>query len=298
MGVLEQIMESKRKGIPENEIIGKLREEGVSPNAITEALNQSKIKSAVSSPGGGNIKNKMEPSIMGPEGAEPPPKELPTEGRISDVDLAPISKVYQTPQLQKKVTSVTQEAIPNEEEYVPQPQGESYPVQNQQQYPQEQYQQEQYPQEQYQQEQYIPPGYPQQEEGYATSGISDTDTIIEITEQVFSEKIKKIQKQVEDLNEFKILTQIKTDNISDRLRRIELTIDRLQADILEKVGSYGRGLEGIKKEMSMMQQSFGKVVNTLADKTKERHRYHTLSRAHTPRHKTPITKKKKISKKK
>lgn len=281
MGVLEQVMELKRTGIPENEIIGKLREQGVSPNAITEALNQAKIKSAVSS--GGGIKNEMEPSMMGPEGAEPPPKELPTEGGISDIDLTPTPPRYQAPRLQRG-GPVAQE-VSDQEAYVPQPQGEFYPGQGQQQGQQEQYQPEQYaPQEEY---------YPQQEYGYSEPGIGDTDTIIEITEQVFSEKIKTIQKQVEDLNEFKVLAQTKIDNISDRLKRIELNIDRLQAEILEKVGSYGRGLEGIKKEMGMMQESFGKIVNTVARKTKEKHKPHALAaRAHTPHRKTHLVKKK------
>ena len=292
MGVLEQVMEFKGRGIPENEIISKLKEQGISPNAITDALNQAKIKKAVSSKG--NIINEMEPSMMGPEGAEPPPKELPTEGGFSDADLTPIaSQGYPMP-LPQKGSRVAQE-VSDEEEYVPQPQGEFYPGQDQQQYPQEQY-----PQEQYQSEQYMPQqGYmPQQEEGYSTSGIGDTDTIIEITEQVFSEKIKTIQKQVEDLNEFKVLAQTKIDNISDRLKRIELTIDRLQAEILEKVGSYGRGLEGIKKEMGMMQQSFGKIVNTVVSKTAEKykHKRHISNIAHAP-HKTRSTKKKTSKKK-
>ena len=125
MGVLEQVMELKRTGIHENEIIGKLREQGVSPNTITEALNQAKIKSAVSSSGGG-IKNEMEPSMMGPEGAEPPPKELPTEGGFSDADLTPAPKRYQTPPPQKEITPVSRD-VSNKEEYVPQHQGEFYP---------------------------------------------------------------------------------------------------------------------------------------------------------------------------
>lgn len=283
MGVLEQVMELKGRGIPENEIIAKLKEQNVPPNAITDALNQAKIKRAVSS--GENVKNEMEPSMMGPEGAEPPPKELPTEGGFSDADLTPIKpQRYQTPP-PKGFTPVSQE-VSDEKEYVPQPLGENYSGQDQQQYPQEYYP----PQEQYMpQQEYYPP----QEEGYSTPGISDTDTIIEITGQVFSEKIKTIQKQVEDLNEFKVLAQTKIDNISDRLKRIELNIDRLQAEILEKVGSYGRGLEGIKKEMNMMQGSFGKIVNTVVNKTAEKHKHkrHASSIAHTP-HKTRITKKK------
>jgi len=108
------------------------------------------------------------------------------------------------------------------------------------------------------------------EEGYGgysyTPGTSDTSTLMEIAEQVFSEKIKKIQKSTEELSEFKILTESKIKLFEERLKRIESTIDQLQISILEKVGSYGQNLSSIKKEMSMMQDSFSKVINPLLDR--------------------------------
>jgi hypothetical protein len=141
---------------------------------------------------------------------------------------------------QNQGVSPTQE-IPEEETgeefYSPSPQ---YPQQEQYyEEPNQQYQ-EYYPQENYYQ--------------------ANTDTTIEVAEQVFNEKIKKIKKQVEDLNEFKILTQTKLDNAIERLKKIENTIDRLQSAVLDKVGSYGSNLQGIKKEMSMMQDSFRKLA--------------------------------------
>ena len=109
--------------------------------------------------------------------------------------------------------------------------------------------------------------------------------MIEVSEQVFSEKIREIQKKVEGMNEFKTLAQTKIEDIANRLKRIETTIDKLQIAILEKIGSYGKNLDGIKKEMSMMQDSFGKVVNQAV----------SAHKAHTT-HKTPS--RKKTSKKK
>ena len=149
---------------------------------------------------------------------------------------------------------------------LPRTEQEMYAPQPQQEYPQQQ--------EFYQQDAY----------NYPAEGVG-SDTIIEIAEQVFSEKIKKIQKQVEIINEFKTLAQTKIDNTADRLKRIETTIDKLQITILEKIGSYGRNIENIKKEMGMMQDSFGKVVNQAV-------RGHTT---HTP---IKITKTKTTSKKK
>jgi len=119
---------------------------------------------------------------------------------------------------------------------------------------------EMYPQQEYSQPQEGYQGYQQDEYGYPAGG-TDSDTIIEIAEQVFSEKMKQTQKHVEDLNEFKTLAQTKIENMAERLKRIETIIDKLQISILEKIGSYGENINGIKKEMSMMQDSFGKVVN-------------------------------------
>jgi hypothetical protein len=90
---------------------------------------------------------------------------------------------------------------------------------------------------------------------------TNTDTMIEIAEQVLAEKTLEIVKQLERMNEFKTLSQAKIENMSTRLERIESTIDKLQAAILHEIGNYGDSLGSIKKEMSMMQNSFGKLVD-------------------------------------
>jgi len=109
--------------------------------------------------------------------------------------------------------------------------------------------------------------YPQQEsyyaptEGYEQYGMgTDTNTVMEIADQIFSDRIRKIQKQVDDNTEITTLLQTKMENISERLKKIESIIDKLQIAILEKVGSYGQNLESVKKEMSMMQESFSKMI--------------------------------------
>ncbi len=129
--------------------------------------------------------------------------------------------------------------------------------------------------------------YPQEGYGgYAPEGTS-SGTLIEISEQVFEEKIKKIKKQINELNEFKILAETKIEHNAERLKRIESSLDKMQSAILEKVGAYGNTLDSIKKEMSMMQDSFGKVVN----KAVKGHHKHT-------EHKTTHKKTKKKSSKK
>lgn len=104
--------------------------------------------------------------------------------------------------------------------------------------------------------------------GYDPNSGGDSNLMIELAEQVFSEKIKKIQKQMDEINELKTIMQVKVDNMEQSVKRIENTLDKLQLAILDKVGSYGQNLESIKKEMNMMQETFSKTLPSLV-KTKK-----------------------------
>lgn len=215
MGILEQITEMKRQGIPDEEIVTTLREQGFSPRQIKDALDQSQIKEAVYS------------------AEETPTEMVPSPTSEAPTPRVPVGGVYM-PQTRE---------IPPEGAY---PETEYY---------------EEYPREFYQ------PEAPE----YATTGLG-TETIIEISEQVFSEKMKKLQKRLIEFGEFKTLSQARIENISERIKRIEEMIDKLQAAILEKIGSYGKTLESIRKEMSMMQDSFGKMIPGFVKKETERTR--------------------------
>jgi hypothetical protein len=105
--------------------------------------------------------------------------------------------------------------------------------------------------------------YPQ--EGYSSYGSGgnyDSQTLVEIAEQSFAERIKPVEKQLSKLNEFMNLSKIKIDSMEERLKRMEKYFDTLQLEILEKIGSYGNNLSSIKDEMSMMQDSFSKIVRS------------------------------------
>jgi hypothetical protein len=204
MGALEQVIQMKKQGISDNEIITELTRQKVSPKEINDAIKQAQIKSAVSD--------------------------------LEDADMQP-SPSFDAPAPQ-------QDYVPSQQkDYVPQEVGYSS--------------QEYAPQEQT----VAAGGY----DNYSAGGI-DTDTVIEIAGQIFSENIRKIQSQVEDTAEANSLLQSKMENLSERLKKIESTIDKLQMAILERVGSYGQNLEGIKKEMSMMQDSFSKMISSKGEK--------------------------------
>ena len=216
MGVLDQITQMRQTGMSEDEIISQLKQQGTSPKAINEAMDQSQIKSAV-------VEENIDPSIKG----EVPP--APPE--------APVNYAGQAREMGS--------------EYMPQPTQQATPA-SEGTYASEEY----YPEEDY-------PEYGGYGE-YAPSAGIGTGTFIEIAEQVFVEKIRDIEKHVESLSEFKSLAQVQLDHALERITRVESMMDKLQIAILDKIGSYGKTLESIKKEMSMMQDSFRKTLPKIA----------------------------------
>jgi len=100
---------------------------------------------------------------------------------------------------------------------------------------------------------------PQPTDTYAYAG-GGTDNMVEVAEQVAEQKLSKIKKQIDDLTEFRTVAQTRIEMNTERLKRIEATLDKLQLAILDKVGSYQDTLGSIKNEMSMMQDSFSKVA--------------------------------------
>lgn len=258
MTALERITQLRSQGMPENEIIRTLQSEGVTPKEITDALSQSQIKKAVSNMD--EETSNMQPSMMGGklsetqgENAPPPTSEYTPPTAISDNPPAPSPNQAPAP---------TQSSY--EEEYTPQ---SPYAPPPQNTAPQEQYSQQQYyPQEPstggeeyYPQEQEYDQYGGNYQEGYGYETSSNTDTIIEVAEQVFTEKMKKFHDQMDDLIEFKTLFETKVENIAERLKRIEKMFDQMQISVIEKVGAYGRGIENLKKEIEMVEDSFSKI---------------------------------------
>jgi len=211
MATLEKVMNMKKQGVSEREIIQNLQEEGISPKEISDALAQSQIKQAVSSE---VPEQDMQPSMMQDSSQEAP---------------APTNPGAQAEMYQPQSPQQNNPADYNAQQYAPQ-------------------------------ENYNEEYYPQQEGAQNTYTESNVDNMIEIAEQVFSEKVKKMQKQFSELIEFKTIYEAKTQDILERLKRMEKMFDQMQISVINKVGSYGKGLDTLKKEIEMVEDSFSKIA--------------------------------------
>jgi hypothetical protein len=219
MGLIEDISRMKSRGLSEQEIAGTLSAQGLSPEAVSEAMSRADIKRAVS-----------------PEKTEDIKEPFPFQNQMGGQ--------YQMPENNEEM----QPSIMNQPE-APQESQEAYASP---QYPQ-QYEQtaplENYPQQSY--------DYGQQYQQYS-SGVS-ADTISEIAEQVASEKLSSIKKSIEKVIDFKTALEAKMESLDERLKRIEKIIDRLQLSVLQKVGEYVANVEDLKKDLAETQKTFKSV---------------------------------------
>jgi hypothetical protein len=236
MGTLEKVIELKKQGVSDEKIISQLKEEGIKPMEINDSLNQAKIKEAVGEENKENPTENMQPSMMQTE-EDKAPAPTPNQGNEAPKQN---SQEYQPQAAQT---------------YQPQEPQTYAPQQPQQFYPEEAYNQDYDYEEAYPQEDY---GY-QQDNSYSQMGSTSTETMIEIAEQVFSEKMKDLEKEMRNLKEFKTIYKSKIDDIDERIKRIEKMFDKMQIAILDKVGNFSKNINSMQKEIEMVEDSITKL---------------------------------------
>jgi len=108
-----------------------------------------------------------------------------------------------------------------------------------------------------------PAAYPEYVQGMST------ETVTEIAEQVVSEKVTEISKNISDISAFKERVTKQTAMLDERLKKIESIIEDLKMSIIRKLGEHAENVKDIKDEMGMMQNSFTKVMTPLAENVRK-----------------------------
>lgn len=162
------------------------------------------------------------------------------------------------PQTQTTQVPVTQEApqMPDMQQSLQPPQQQTY----------------EQPQQQTQQEQYYYPETPQaySENSYYSQAPSvNTDTITEIAEQVVIEKLEEFKEKTGDIASFKNRISDNVEDIDERLKKIEASIDKLQQAVIGKIGEFGENSTYIRKDLNNLHNTVSKLMNPLIDNYKE-----------------------------
>jgi|TARA_B100001971_G_C18190714_1_gene538416 hypothetical protein len=266
--VVDRINEMKSQGLPTGQIVQNLKQEGISPKEINEALTQSQLPNQQPTqqqnmqaqnnqiPG-----NPMQPNPMNPQIADPTTQMQQSQLSVSQQSNEPTS--YQspnqqspqptnqmqqtdpTPQMQQSTTiQPTNNLMPQSMEY------QGQPPTNQ---PADPYYQD------YQQ------GYDEYPEYSPQQGI-DVETINDLATQIIEDKIQDLREGIIGFTKFKKQIEDQTIEMEKRLAQIELTMNDLQMAIIKKVGEYGENIQNISKELKSTQNSFSKLANPIMDK--------------------------------
>ena len=226
MALLNDIKKMQGEGKTEQEIISTMRQQGVAPREIIEALSQSKIREAV--------------------GDATQAYDAPTQQDVQQEALMPTQRADVIPAAQM--------------------QGLQSPQMSQEFAPSQPMQMEQSTQYQAQPQQ----GNYQEYQQYPAQGNISPDTITEISEQVVTEKLAPLRKDIEKILDLKTTVESKLEYMDDRLKKIEKIIDRLNLSIMQKVGDYMTNIDDIKKELIETQMSFKSLVPALDSTPKEK----------------------------
>jgi chemotaxis protein histidine kinase CheA len=119
MELLDKIMQMQNQGIPEAEIYRQLQNEGISPSQINDAINQAKVKNAVSPP---EAPQAEAPAQVAPEApqaeapAQPQPEVYPPEN-YQQQEQAP---AYQPDPIQQDYYQETPQGYSPQDYYSPQ----------------------------------------------------------------------------------------------------------------------------------------------------------------------------------
>jgi len=267
MDVISSVKQLRSSGKSDVQIIDTLREQGITPREINDALSRSRIKEAVGEgqENYGNSQNtnynmqttqeipqpmgsqeNMQPSLMNQENYENQEYPTPYPGSYNNTQYSqsdPYAQNYQndwqSPPMQYPGNYPAQENKNQQEMPMP----ESYG--------------------QYSDQDYVNQGYPQQYNAI------NNEMVVEIASQIMDNKIGQVTKTLNSLNEMKTLLDAKVSKIDERVARMESIMDALQTSLLRKTNEHEQNISDIKSELQGMQTGFSKVLNPLTDKIRE-----------------------------
>ena len=97
----------------------------------------------------------------------------------------------------------------------------------------------------------------------------ETEAIEEIAEEIVNEKWSEIKSKIADVIEWKTYAEKRITSVDDRIKRMEASMDRLQAALLSKMQEYQRSVKDIGAEMAGLEGAFGKILSPFVENMKE-----------------------------
>lgn len=240
---VDEVSKLYQMGMDDSAVIRRLSEEGYTPVQISDALNQAKIKQQIAGSQAPGSLSPLPPLL--PPSKAPPLKALPAMPALPQAPQMQQMPALPPPAPKPEIPIPKPSAVPPS----PMPPAAAKPA------PAE--------------EMAYPYAYPTYEEQAAPQPQIETEAIEEIAEEIVNEKWREIKSKISDVVEWKAYAEKRLDSVDERIKRLESSIDRLQAALLTKVNEYGRSIKDLGAEMNSLEGALGKILSPLVENVKE-----------------------------
>jgi hypothetical protein len=104
---------------------------------------------------------------------------------------------------------------------------------------------------------------------YAAAESQSAEAVEEIAEGIISEKWEEFKAKVGDIGELKAHFESRLNELNERVKRLEMSMDRLHASVLGKVEDYSRSVKSLSSEVEALEGTLGKVIQPLVSAAKQ-----------------------------
>jgi DNA-binding transcriptional MerR regulator len=95
------------------------------------------------------------------------------------------------------------------------------------------------------------------------------ETIETLAEEIINEKFELMKRRIGDIEELKKNLEDKIKSLEEKVKRIEYNLDNINLLILKRHEEQHREIKQIGKEISMLEEAFGKVLKPLTENIKK-----------------------------
>jgi len=97
----------------------------------------------------------------------------------------------------------------------------------------------------------------------------NAEYVEEIAEEIINEKWNEFKSSVGDISELKNYIDSRLSNLNERIKKIDINIEKIKSVILEKIQENSRDVKNMSAEMQALQSVFSKVLQPFVSSVRE-----------------------------
>jgi len=97
----------------------------------------------------------------------------------------------------------------------------------------------------------------------------DIESIEAIAEEIVKEKWDMLKRRIGDIEDLRKQIDSKIIGIEDRLKRVELSLDKIHLLVLKRQDEQAKEIRAVGKEITLLEEAFSKILRPLSENIKK-----------------------------